>query len=103
MSELFPIPETEPSALEIARQRYFTALELEGMSTMVSRFQRWRWSPVRKAIAGMPPESRKTFNPSEYFNCKSSVDRLNDAYEGDRRWEVSGWPKGKRITVRRTR
>lgn len=39
-----------------------------------------------------------TFPLSEYFNCKSSVERLNDAYAGARQWS-----RKKRTTVTRIR
>lgn len=72
------------------------------MSTMVSRFQRGRWSNTRVIIDAMDVGDKKEFPVTEYFNCHATVDRLNDAYD-DREWEMQGWAKSKTIAVRRIR
>ena len=60
------------------------------MSTMSDRFNRTRWSETRKKIDAMSPGEVLTFPCVEYFNCHSSVMRLNDAYDGERVYELSG-------------
>lgn len=59
------------------------------MNAMVRRFQRSRWSLVRVQIDGMMPRVWRTFPVSDYYNVKSSVERLNDAYMGERTWGMS--------------
>jgi hypothetical protein len=58
------------------------------MPTLTKRFQRARWSSTRKRIDAMEPGQRRYFPRTDYFNCKSSVMRLNDAYEGTRVWQM---------------
>lgn len=60
------------------------------MSIMSDRFNRTRWSNTRKAIDAMSPGQELSFPVSEYFNCHSSVMRLNDAYDGERKYELIG-------------
>lgn len=69
------------------------------MMPLVERFQRQRWSSTRKNIEKMKAGASCRFDPTDYFNCHSSVMRLNDAYDGVRRWKMK-INKG-RITVRR--
>lgn len=42
-----------------------------------------------------------TFPPDEYFNCHATVQRLNDAYSGVRRWSMT--VKDKTSTITRTK
>jgi hypothetical protein len=60
------------------------------MSIMSDRFNRTRWSDTRKAIDALKPGQSKKFPEAEFFNCHSSVMRLNDAYDGERKYELSG-------------
>ena len=60
------------------------------MSTMSDRFNRTRWSDTRKRIDAMSPGQELSFPATEYFNCHSSVLRLNDAYDGERKYELIG-------------
>lgn len=65
--------------------------------TLIRRFQRARWSSTRKRIHDMRPGQRRHFKRTDYFNCHSTVYRLNDAYDGARRWKMR--VNGDRITV----
>jgi len=53
---------------------------------LLARFQRARWSETRRRMDAMRPGETLALARSEYYNAKSSTDRLNDAYEGSRRW-----------------
>ena len=66
---------------------------------MVARFQLERWSAVRRAVHDLPVGVRKRFPLPDYFNCKSTVDRLNHAYEGTRAWRLVR--RGPKITITR--
>lgn len=70
------------------------------MSIMTARFNRTRWSKTRIQIDAMSSGTELTFPASQYFNCKSSVERLGDAYGGERKYSMSGGKKS-RITVKR--
>lgn len=54
------------------------------MSKISDNFQRWRWSEVRKQIDAMKPGTTLRFTCDKYFNVKSSVEHLSDAYDGER-------------------
>jgi hypothetical protein len=56
---------------------------------MTDRFVRSRWSETRRQIDAMAKGEILTFNASQYFNAKASVDRLNDAYVGKRKWKLT--------------
>lgn len=56
------------------------------MSVMSDRFFRARWSETRKRIDDMRVGDSLKFPPDEYVNAKSSVERLNEAYAGEREW-----------------
>lgn len=71
------------------------------MSIMSDRFNKTRWSKTRIAIDAMTPGETLDFPPSEYFNCHSSVQRLNDAYCGERKYEMLGGKKSPSIDVKR--
>lgn len=58
------------------------------MNAMVKRFQRSRWSSTRIRIEKMKPGKRRHFPLTDYYNCHSSVTRLNDAYAGRRKWKM---------------
>lgn len=60
------------------------------MKTMPDRFIECRWSTTRKSIAALGVGQAKDFPASEYFNVKSSVERMNDAYNGIKQWIISG-------------
>lgn len=47
----------------------------------------------------MKPGQRRHFARTDYFNCKQSVLRLNEAYDGTRVWQIEVC--GDRITVTR--
>lgn len=55
---------------------------------LVARFNRKRWTPERVAIDAMKAADTLAFTEAQYFNVKSSVERLNDAYEGTRVWKL---------------
>lgn len=58
------------------------------MSSMTERFHRHRWSATRQEIDRMGVGQTINFPAGEYFNCKSSVERLNDAYGSARVWTL---------------
>jgi len=60
------------------------------MSTMTNRFIISRWSPTRKSIHDLKVGGNAHFEPDEYYNVKSSVERLNDAYGGEKVWQMTG-------------
>lgn len=68
---------------------------------MVRRFQRCRWSATRTAIAALQPGEKVHLASAEVNNAKTSVQRLQDAYEGQRHFKASGTAEG--ITVTRDR
>lgn len=57
-------------------------------TTLTDRFCRARWSKTRREIDAMAPGTELVFTGKEYFNAKSSVERLNDAYDGARQWTM---------------
>jgi len=57
------------------------------MTAMTDRFQRQRWGETRIAIDEMRAGQVKPFGQAEFSNVRSSVARLNDAYEGERLYE----------------
>ena len=67
------------------------------MSAMTERFQRSRWAPTRQEIERMGAGQTITFPDSEYFDCKSSVERLNDAYGSARKWTLKNRTEVTRI------
>lgn len=56
---------------------------------LVRRFLRKTWSPERSSIDAMAIDDRLQFAASQYANIKSSVERLNHAYEGMRVWRMT--------------
>jgi len=54
--------------------------------SMTRRFQRSRWSETRMLIDAMNVKDELTFPLSQYSNVHSSVLRLNDAYNGRRKY-----------------
>lgn len=55
---------------------------------MIARFQRRRWSNTRLRIEALSRGESATFTAPEYFNAKSSTERLNDAYADVRQWRI---------------
>lgn len=77
-------------------------LEKEGPAEpVIARFQRSRWSPTRRKIDAMGPGESATLPLEQYNTCQSSVQRLQDAYRGKRRWKVS--QAGGKTTVTRVK
>lgn len=68
---------------------------------MIDNFQTARWSDTRNAIHAMKRHQVLTFPAEQYFNCHATVQRLNDAYSGVRRWVMT--VKGKASTIRRAK
>ena len=66
---------------------------------MIARFQKVRWCPARHSIHDLKPGQHIHFDSSHYYNVKSTVERLNDAYRGLRKW-MKETHHGK-ITVKR--
>lgn len=56
---------------------------------LTERFQRARWSKTRIAMDAMEKGEILKFPDSEYYNAKASTDRLNDAYDGKRKWKLT--------------
>lgn len=56
---------------------------------MISRFQTARWSDTRKKIHALEAGQSLSFPQAEYFNAKSSADRLTEAYGGEREYKCS--------------
>ena len=54
---------------------------------MVERFQFSRWTQTRMDIYDMEVGDILTFPAAERFNVGASVARLNEAYEGTRKWK----------------
>lgn len=65
---------------------------------LVQRFQRGRWSATRQAIDALSPGETVHLPLSELNNAKTSVQRLRDAYEGQRRYTVRGTDAGIVVT-----
>lgn len=65
---------------------------------MVERFQRCRWSATRTAIDALQPGDKVHLPLSELNNAKTSVQRLRDAYAGQRRFTVRGTEPGIVVT-----
>ncbi len=63
---------------------------------MQKRFQKSRWTPLRKTIAAMKPGASKTIPIADYGKARSIAKSLTDAYQ-DRKWILS--KKGEVITV----
>lgn len=57
--------------------------------TMIARFQKHRWSKLRTEIHEMKPGEKRVFSPNCYNSAHATVDRLNDAYDGMRKWKLS--------------
>jgi hypothetical protein len=55
-----------------------------------ARFQTMRWSSTRKAIHALAIGQSIVFPREEYFNAATSVKRLNEAYEGQQVWKITG-------------
>ena len=69
------------------------------MSSLEDGFQRMRWSPTRKSIAGMNPGDVVIFKDTERFNATTTIQRLKDAWP-DRRWRSETVVNG--ILIERT-
>ena len=65
---------------------------------MVKRFQKWRWCDTRHKIHDMDIGSELIFPNSEYSNARFAVERLNDAYWGEREWKIKGRRKEIKVT-----
>jgi hypothetical protein len=68
---------------------------------MTDKFQQMRWSATRQQIHAMKRRAVLTFPPEQYFNCHATVQRLNDAYSGVRRYVLT--TKNKHSTITRSK
>lgn len=78
-----------------------SAVQIESGSIaaiMPSRFQRSRWSFVRIKIDKLTIGQTATFKAKDYSNAKNTVDRMNDAYGGEKVWKIGGGRKTPRVT-----
>jgi hypothetical protein len=66
--------------------------------SMTDNFQQARWSETRAAIHAMKRHAVLSFPAEEYFNCHATVQRLNDAYSGVRKWVMTVKDKASTIT-----
>lgn len=67
---------------------------------LVSRFILCRWSDVRKAIHALPVGGEVTLPHRKVNSVKTSISRLQDAYERTRRWRFETRKDG--LLVRRS-
>jgi len=72
------------------------------MSVLTDRFLRCRWSDERKAIDALKKGELKIFTMAQLSNAHASVWRLNDAYEGERKYVQAQCVAKDEFTVTRT-
>ena len=71
------------------------------MSALVSRFQRSRWSPTRRAIDALAVGASVTLAAGEYDNAITAIRRLREAYDDGREYRHARTAAG--LTITRTR
>jgi hypothetical protein len=59
------------------------------MSQLTKRFQKVRWSPIRRKVDAMKPGETLELPERDYISAKSAVERCNEAYGRERpKWRV---------------
>ena len=71
----------------------------EEENSMVKRFQKWRWCDTRHKIHDLDIGESVSFQKSQHSNARHGVERLNEAYQGEREWEY--FSKNREVTATR--